>query len=172
VGKLTWYGKVIGNHHHTTQGIQTVDVLKGVNMSFRKDYLKPLDTNLQSDHSVGNGSHWELDLCFEVRKAGGKLIFDPNLDIIHDSNHDHFVKYENLKNNARNLTYVMLKHLSFSRRISFLSYVIILGNEQLWGFGKLLSLLLKGRFLVGLKSYYYSNVGLINGLRLFFDKSS
>jgi len=170
VGKITWYGKVIGNHHHLCEKLMKVDVLKGVNMSFRREVLSKLDVNLQSDHNVGNGSHWELDLCFSIRKNGGILLFDPSLDIIHDSNHDHFVKYENIRNNARNLIYVMLKNLSFSRKTFFIFYIFMIGNDQLWGLGKLFHSALYRGPIESLKSYFYSNWGVILGLKLSFRR--
>ena len=37
VGKVTWYGRVIGNHHLGVGPPRDVDILKGVNMSFRHD---------------------------------------------------------------------------------------------------------------------------------------
>ena len=70
VGKITWYGKVIGNHHQKVVRLQEVDVLKGVNMSFRKSFIEPLDEKLHSEHSYGNGSQWELDLCLKVKAKG------------------------------------------------------------------------------------------------------
>ena len=45
-GHITWYGKLIGNHHHRGQGIHNVCVLKGVNMSVRKECMPFLDPNL------------------------------------------------------------------------------------------------------------------------------
>ncbi|MEO0683984.1 MAG: glycosyltransferase family A protein, partial [Cyanobacteria bacterium J06649_11] len=36
VGQVHWFGRVIGNHHIGTGEAREVDVLKGVNMSFRR----------------------------------------------------------------------------------------------------------------------------------------
>lgn len=143
VGKLTWYGKVIGNHHHKISKLQEVDVLKGVNMSFRKSHLMPLDPLLHSQHSYGNGSQWELDLCMQIKNKGGQLIFDPALDLIHNSNHSHIVKLPNIRNNAHNLVYVLLKNLPAWKKISFLIYLIFIGNNQIVGFAKLIHMLIK-----------------------------
>lgn len=33
---VQWFGRVIGNHHLGTGGVREVDILKGVNMSFRQ----------------------------------------------------------------------------------------------------------------------------------------
>lgn len=164
VGKITWYAKVIGNHHHMVNKILEVDVLKGVNMSFRKPFVRLLDENLQSEHHAGNGSHWELDLCMYVKAKGGRMIFDPVLDLIHDSNHSHFVHKDNFINNARNLTYVMLKNLNWFSCVIFIMYILLIGNEQIYGISKFI----KQIFSIGLKqsmtNYYYSFIGIKNGI--------
>lgn len=171
VGEIKWYGKVIGNHHHMTDKILDVDVLKGVNMSLRRDFVRALDQNLQSEHHAGNGSHWELDLCFHVKALGGKMIFDPILDVIHDSNHSHFVHKDNFINNARNLTYVMLKNLSPLRSIVFVSYIILIGNEQIYGLAKLLSQFLKFNITSAFRNYFYSLRGVGKGLLCYFKSN-
>lgn len=168
VGKITWYAKVIGNHHHITDKIVEVDVLKGVNMSFRRQFIRELDRNLQSEHHAGNGSHWELDLCMHVKRLGGKMIFDPSLDVIHDSNHSHFVHKDNYINNARNLIYVMLKNLSVSRSLIFLAYIVFIGNEQIYGITKLMSKILSFKIKEGVLNYFYSIIGIKNGLLCYF----
>lgn len=165
VGKITWYGKVIGNHHQKVSHGQEVDVLKGVNMSFRKEFICSLDEKLGSEHHVGNGSQWELDLCFHVKSLGGRLYFSPDLEVKHDSNHDHFVKYASLQNNARNLTYVMMKHLRGWKKFSFLFYYLLIGNSQLLGILRFLFELRKG-VVIAVRAYYYSLKGFWAGIRL------
>lgn len=172
VGKIKWYGKVVGNHHHMVSKVMRVDVLKGVNMSFRRSYVKHLDTNLQSEHHAGNGSHWELDLCFHVAKLGGEMIFDPALDVIHDSNHSHFVHRENFINNARNLSYVMFKNLPLLNKIIFLFYILFVGNEQIYGGIKVLTMLPRLGFKDTFKNYSYSLMGLKLGIATYFKASS
>ena len=169
VGKLTWYGKVIGNHHQRSIGIKHVDVLKGVNMAFRREYLSPLDINLSSSHSRGNGSQWELDLCLNIRKNKGKILFDPALEVRHDSDHSHFISYDNVKNNARNLTYVLLKHLPLPRKIVFLGYALLIGNTQLIGLAKFISHFIWKRN--ALINYYVSMHGLALGAITYFRRT-
>lgn len=165
VGQITWYGKIIGNHHQKVSKAQEVDVLKGVNMSFRKDFITNLDEKLGSEHHLGNGSHWELDLCFHVKKMGGRLYFDPSLEVKHDSNHSHFIKYENIKNNTRNLIYVMLKNLPIYKLIVFLIYITMIGNSQIFGLGRFLYELRRGP-IIALKSYFASLQGILLGIKL------
>lgn len=147
VGKITFYGKVIGNHHRKSLGdVRNVDVLKGVNMIFRNKNLPLLDEKLSGvDGNHGNGSQWELDLCLSVNKDGKSIFFDPNLVVTHDSDHSSHVKEIVAFNNTHNMTYVMLKHLNGLRLICFFIYALLIGNEQLPGLMKLIVQLFRER---------------------------
>ena len=164
VGKLTWYGNPIGNHHHQVDRIHEVDILKGVNMSFKREFISLLDPNLQSDITEGNGSFWELDLCLSMKNKG-KLIFDPALEVLHDSDHGHFIEDKVIYNNSRNYTYVMMKHLNIHQKLIFLSYIVIVGNTNTWGFLKFVQQILKGN-KKSLKQYCLSLKGFIRGMRI------
>lgn len=158
VGVVTWYGKIIGNHHRKAQGsLREVDVLKGVNMAFRTSDLKLLDQKLTgADPAQGNGSYWEADLCLGLRKKQKKIYFDPNLVVIHDSNHSHVINHLNILNGSHNLTYVMLKNMSLLKKLSFIFYSLLIGNGQTYG-------LLKFLTTFNIRNYYYSMKGWIKG---------
>jgi glycosyltransferase involved in cell wall biosynthesis len=49
VGKLLWHGRCIGNHHLSIPGTPQVQIVKGANMSYRKEAIGPLrfDTRLK-----------------------------------------------------------------------------------------------------------------------------
>lgn len=170
VGKYTFYGKVIGNHHQRITQSQNVDVLKGVNMAFLRKELPFLDTLLASEHNIGNGSQWELDICLEMRKKG-TLFFDNNLWVRHNSNHDHFIELLNQRNNAHNLTYVILKHAGFVKRVVFLFYAFTIGNTQNIGLLKYAQLILKGGGLRASKLFYHSLWGTILGIKTFMSRA-
>lgn len=169
-GKLTWYGKVIGNHHFSGVGIREVDVLKGVNMAFRRDALNLIDLNLESRQNQGNGSHWELDLCLSVKRQRRKLLLDPSLEVEHDSDHSENDLKSNAINNAHNLTYVLLKHLPLYRKIIFLFYVFVVGNTQQIGVLKFFANMIKFRSVVELKKYLYSFTGYVRGVRTYLKQ--
>lgn len=135
VGKLTFYGKVIGNHHRKILGgIRKVDILKGVNMTFKRSSFDFLDERLTGKEGhLGNGSQWELDLCMRVKLISDEIYFDPSLMVIHDSNHSHHNFIEAAKNNTHNLTYVILKNSPLFNKLSFVFYAVIIGNTQLPG---------------------------------------
>lgn len=166
VGKITYLGKVIGNHHHRSTGIKEVDVLKGVNMSFRKKYLTLLDERLQgTDPAKGNGVFWELDLCLEIGKMGGQLFFDPTLLIQHDSDHSHFIHHHVISSTSHNMTLVMMKHLPVGRKLAFLLYSFFIGNNNIKGLVKTAVEVIKRKNLSPFREFKYSMMGFLSGLK-------
>ena len=69
VGRMTWYGRSIGNHHLGSGRAREVDFLKGCNYAFRKEQFK-IPTGL-----LGNGAsrarHGELPRGAPVGWPGG-----------------------------------------------------------------------------------------------------
>lgn len=134
VGLVSFFGRVTGNHHHRSQGLRQVHVLKGVNMSVRSSFLEELDESLQgTDPAKGNGVFWELDLCLRIRKKGGAIFFDPDLLIQHDSDHKHFIPLAVISSTSHNLTRVMKKHLPSWRFALFVVYSFFIGNGNIKG---------------------------------------
>ncbi|MFP3557178.1 glycosyltransferase [Paraburkholderia sp. SIMBA_049] len=82
VGKIARSGKVIGNHHLGAGEAREVDVLKGANMSYRRDAIRNIrfDTRLR-----GSGAQVHNDMAFSmsVKSAGWKLIYDPQVAVDH-----------------------------------------------------------------------------------------
>lgn len=170
VGNVSWYGKMIGNHHHEVIAQLDVDVLKGVNMSFWRKHVPMLDEELQSDIREGNGSHWELDICLAMSKHG-KFLFSPKLELLHDSNHSHFIPNKVAINNARNYTYVILKHFGLFQRIAFLIYLLAIGNTNAFGILKCFVELVKKRRPSVLRIYALNLLGILKGIRTFLVSS-
>lgn len=172
VGILTWYGNVIGNHHRKiTGGLRKVHVLKGVNMTFKRNSFNFLDEMLVGkDGNLGNGSSWELDICMQVLNAKGTIYFNPDLLVDHDSNHSTHVKLMVAKSNAHNFTYVMLKNLPLSRKIFFLFYAILIGNAQLPGLAKGVFDFIKQPCLESAKLSWAKLTGFTNGIQTYFKK--
>lgn len=167
VGEITWFGKIIGNHHRKcTGGIRRVDVLKGVNMVFKRNSFSFLDEKLAGiEGHLGNGSQWELDLCLTLRKNNLPVFFDPHLLVIHDSDHSRHDKLIAGMNNAHNLSYVMAKHLKAFDYILFFFYALIVGNEQLPGVIKASLDCLKSKNFFPVKLYGYKLKGFFSGIK-------
>jgi len=131
VGKVQWFGRVIGNHHLGGGNAQEVDILKGVNMSFRKKLW------LFDERLLGTGAqlHFEMDLCLRARNLGWKLIYDPKIIVDHypapqlAQEQRDVVNYVTVFNSGHNEVYILLKHFSAVRRFFFFLYTFLLGNR-------------------------------------------
>src|SRR5207247_3046342 len=66
VGRVRWYGRVIGNHHVGVGEQREVDVLKGANMSYRRAAVQVIGFDEQVRGS-GAQVHFELALGLAVK---------------------------------------------------------------------------------------------------------
>jgi glycosyltransferase involved in cell wall biosynthesis len=82
VGKVQWFGRIIGNHHLGIGGPREVDVLKGVNCAYRRDAIGEMgfETRLRGS---GAQVYWEVVLGLGLRSGGWKLVYDPALAVDH-----------------------------------------------------------------------------------------
>ena len=135
VGEVRWYGRVIGNHHLGSGGPREVDVLKGVNMAFRREALWGV--------SIGDGlrgsatqPHWEIGLCLALKRSGWRLLYDPAVAVDHypAQRHDEDQRGDRslaaLGNDVYNETYVLLRWLSGGRKAASLGYGLLVGTRQ------------------------------------------
>ena len=156
VGRVQWFGRVIGNHHLGVGPPRDVDVLKGVNCCFRGDLLRGVgfDRRLRGK---GNVNHWELSLCLRLRRDGWRLVYDPAIRVDHNPGprHDGDVNQrggfdaESLGDMAFNETLGICEHLPSSRRLAYMAWSLAAGTGKLPGFAQALRLLAKGRRHVG-----------------------
>jgi len=82
VGRMQWFGRLIGNHHLGAGPAREVDFLKGANMGFRRQAI----TNLRFDERLrGDGAQPAEDIAFScaVKHSGWKLIYDPVVSLDH-----------------------------------------------------------------------------------------
>ena len=82
VGKIQWFGRVIGNHHLGFGEVRDVDVLKGANMSFRAQAI----ANVRFDNRLkGEGTQPNDDKAFSiaVKSNGWHLKYDPMILVNH-----------------------------------------------------------------------------------------
>ena len=92
-------------------------------MSYRRKCLPFSDENLTYEQFYD-----EVDVGLEVKEKGYRLIFDPEIKVIHyDSQQFYIVKRRELKprriwSNNFNYIYVMLKHFRFPRVLAILIY--------------------------------------------------
>jgi cellulose synthase/poly-beta-1,6-N-acetylglucosamine synthase-like glycosyltransferase len=131
VGRVTWFGRVIGNHHTGFGAPRPVDVLKGVNMSLRRELWR-FDFDL-----VGRGAqvHSELHLCLRARQRGWKLVYDPQAIVDHypasrpEGDERHVRAPEDVEAAAYNQTLALLAYCSTPQVIARALYRLLVGDR-------------------------------------------
>jgi cellulose synthase/poly-beta-1,6-N-acetylglucosamine synthase-like glycosyltransferase len=156
VGQVQWFGRVIGNHHLGVGESREVDVLKGVNMGFRRTAI----TGMRFDERMrGTGAqvHMEIGFCLALRRAGWKLVYDPLVAVNHypaqrfDEDKRNSFNYMALLNSVHNETLVLLDHFPPIRRAVFLMWALLVGTQDSLGFVQWLRFLPSEGSLAGQK---------------------
>lgn len=138
VGRLQWFGRVIGNHHIGEGTPREVDVLKGVNVSYRANAIHKLRFD---ERMKGTGAqvHFELAFCLALKRAGWKLIYDPLIAVDHfpaqrfdEDQRNSFNKIAAI-NLAHNETLALLEHLPLIRRWIYLLWAVLIGTRDAYG---------------------------------------
>ena len=174
VGRITWYGRSIGNHHNITNLPQYVDFFKGCNMSYRKKLLKRINNNLIG-YTVPFEEEW---IGLNIEKKGYKLIYDPDIIV------DHFPApprkdYQDIREWNRNTAfirgynqvYTLLTFLSYPRKIVFLLYTFLIGDKQNPGPGRLILSIFKKDF-AKIKGFFSPSCrGKIQGLLTYYRQT-
>ena len=135
VGRVRWFGKVIGNHHLGVGAAQDVDVLKGANMAFRRDLVlnHGFDERLRGE---GAQVHNDLKLSLSLRRAGGRLVYDPALMVDHmpaprPAGDDRLNAGSQQQVDAvHNETLALLEFLPPARRAVFAVWALAVGRRQ------------------------------------------
>ena len=149
VGEVQWHGRVIGNHHLGTGAPRDVDVLKGVNMSFRRDPLVRcgFDERLRG---IGAQVHNELNLCLTLRRSGARLVYDPAVLVDHmpaerpSGDARSMPASWELTDAVHNETLALLEYLPPHRRAVFLAWGILIGRQRGPGLCQVLLVALRG----------------------------
>ena len=138
VGRIQWFGRVIGNHHLGVGDSREVDILKGVNMSFRQAAIAGA---VFDDRMRGSGAQvdFELAFCLRLKRAGWKLIYDPNILVDHypgkrfDEDRRRMFNSAALTNAVHNETLALLEFFSPRQKIIFLVWAILVGTRNKLG---------------------------------------
>lgn len=143
VGKVQWFGRVVGNHHIGSETICEVDILKGANMSYRRSAIKD---QYFDDRLRGTGAQAHNDLAFSlaVRRKGWKLIYDPLVAVDHypgqrfDQDKRGEFNALAMANRVHNKTLTLLEHLPSDQRFIFLIWAVLIGTRGELGLIQLL----------------------------------
>lgn len=135
VGKVLWFGKVIGNHHLGCGPARPVDVLKGVNCAYRLDAIarRGFDGRLRG---TGAQVHFELSAGLDLIRNGWQLVYDPGILVDHYPGQRHDYDQRGTFNahaicdEVHNETLALLRHLSPLRRAAFMVWFLACGTRR------------------------------------------
>jgi glycosyltransferase involved in cell wall biosynthesis len=156
VGKLQWFGRLIGNHHLGIGEGREVDLLKGVNMSFRQKAIADLRFD-QRMRGTGAQVHFEVVFSLALRQRGWKLIYDSQIGVDHfrgdrfDEDQRDMFNQIALQNAVHNETLALLEYLSPIQRVVFAAWAIAIGTRDARGLLQWLRFLPKEGKLSGQK---------------------
>jgi len=138
VGRLQWFGRLIGNHHIGIGKGREVDVLKGVNMSFRREAIADLRFD-QRMRGTGAQVHFEVVFSLTLRQQGWKLIYDPQIAVDHfpaqrfDEDQRNSFNPQASINAVHNETVALLGYLSPLQKLVFAIWAIAIGTSEAFG---------------------------------------
>ncbi len=158
VGKVRWFGRVIGNHHIGVGEAREVDVLKGVNMSFRRAAIQGWYFD-QRMKGTGAQVHFELAFSLKLKRAGWKLIYDPQVAVNHypakrfDEDQRQSFNPIAFTNAVHNETLALLEYFSPLQKLAFLCWAMTVGTREAMGFIQWLRFLPSEGLLAGQKLF-------------------
>ena len=150
VGRLLWFGLIVGNHHVGIGGPRDVELLKGANCAYRAAALKLVgfDSRLRGQ---GAQVHWELMLGLNLLRRGWRLVYDPAIGV------DHFPSVRHGKDQRGqfqtdthydiiyNETISLSEYLPPLRRAAFLLWATLVGTRFAPGLLQFFRLILLGK---------------------------
>jgi GT2 family glycosyltransferase len=151
VGKLEWTGRVIGNHHIGVGDAREVDILKGVNWSFRRAAIEGMRLN-QRLRGKGAQVNNEIDFCLRLRRAGWRMIYDPKIavdhfpGVRHDADRRGKTYFHPVAKSdaAYNYAISVMAHFPPARRAAFAAWALLVGTRDYPGVVQWARLLISG----------------------------
>ncbi|MEM8722309.1 MAG: glycosyltransferase [Cyanobacteria bacterium P01_G01_bin.39] len=146
VGKLRWFGRMIPYHHLGVGAAREVDILKGVNMSYRHEAIADMRFDRRMK-GTGAQVHFEVAFCLSLKRTGWKLIYDPQIMVDHylaqrfDEDRRQQFNSVAYSNNVHNQTLAIVEHFSAPQRIMFALWSILVGTREAYGIVQLLRFL-------------------------------
>lgn len=157
VGRVQWFGRAVGNHHLGVGLAREVDILKGANMSYRREALQAVgfDTRLRGEGAqVCN----DMALSLGVKRAGWRLLYDPAVAVDHhiadrqDGGQRGRLDVEGIRYAAFNEALTLTEHQAARwgtlGGMGCAAYGVLIGSAGLPGFVQGARLLLSGRAAV------------------------
>jgi hypothetical protein len=164
IGRLYWFGRLVGNHHERSTGVRDVHFLKGCNMSFRREALVPVDAGLIGEVPYG----YEIGLGLAVRTRGLRVIYDPEIIV------DHYPSV-NVSATAidpsfvsnHNQVYLLLQFLPWPQKIVFLAYTFMIGDKNSIGLLRVPQLLVTDGYRISIFRAHFA--GKVRGIESYLS---
>jgi GT2 family glycosyltransferase len=176
VGTVSWFGRIVGNHHLGAGPARNVDILKGVNWAFRGEVIRRIgfDPRLRGRRNV---THTELALCLRLRREGWRLIYDPAIAVDHhvaprqdgDVNARGGFEANSFADAVHNETLALLDYLPPARRMAFLAWAAAVGTGAEPGVAQVGRLLARGRTAHLWQRWLATVRGRLDGIKTFRD---
>jgi glycosyltransferase involved in cell wall biosynthesis len=151
-GRLYWYGKFVGNMYKDFRPGRPVfvDCLMGGNMSYRVSLAKECLPARGLNHNVA--SYWELDMALKIKKRGHRIVYEPRAVTDHHSAPRRISgmrtrNYDGIYYANYNFAYIIMLHFNMLRRLGYIGYTAVVGEEASPGMAKLVQLCLVRRGL-------------------------
>ena len=161
IGKINWWGRMAGNHDKIPSCPVRVDLLKGCNMSLRRDLVQPIG-NLIGHY------RWEDDLCLDIAVKGSHILFAPDVRVLHHcarpNNAGGLWRRENVYASNHDCTYIYLKHFSGLRKLGHLLYSFMWGDLDIIGLGSWLCELIRRKDVRFLPVLWHAFHGKVAGV--------
>lgn len=135
VGRVSWYGRWIGQAHRGMGPPREVDLLKGCNMSFRRAAIEGVwfDGRLK-----GSGAQWFNDAAFSlaVKRTGWQVVYDPAIRVDHFLGQRHagdereLLMPSDVYGVVYNETLILLEYLPPLRRAAYLGFAVTVGTRR------------------------------------------
>lgn len=169
VGRVQWFGRIIGNHHLGVGAPRWVDTLKGANMAFRRAAIGGwrFDQRLRGQ---GAQVHNDRAFCLAVRRTGGRLLYDPAVAVDHypaqrfDADGRCGFCSRAQADAAHNDTLTLLEHLPTWRCLAFAAWAVLVGTRADPGIAQLVRLLPSER-LTAMRRWAATMCGRLSALR-------
>jgi glycosyltransferase involved in cell wall biosynthesis len=141
-GKLYWYGRFVGNMYKDFKPGHPifVDCLLGGNMSYRTPLAKECLPACALNHNVA--FFWELDMALNIKKRGYHILYEPRAAVDHHSAPRRISgmrtrNYEAIYYANYNFAYIIMRHFNMLRRLGYIGYTAVVGDEASPGVAKL-----------------------------------
>jgi len=164
VGRLTWYGRTIGNHHQPAfTEPRRVQHLKGANMSFRRSAISGFDPRIRGAHFS------DTDVSLTAGRSGA-LLYDPLAQVDHypAARTGGFARQperaEEIAADAHDGAYVMLKHLRGLRAAGFVAFMLLIGRRRSCGLLRMIAAFPRERWSA-VRRWRAAMAGLRAGMR-------